>query len=72
MLEATEAETVLRLPLRDFQGKNALFTLIRFPLPSLVPFQALSLNLRSALGADGPSCGCSLLVSTDVLSGSCN
>lgn len=33
---------------------------------------SLPLNLGSALLTDGPSCGCSLLVSTDVLCSSCN
>lgn len=50
MLEATEAETVLRLPLRDFQGKNALFTLIRV---SPVFTRALSSTLPKSAQCTG-------------------
>lgn len=48
MLEATEAETVLRLPLWDFQGKNALFMLIW-----VSPDHALSGTLPKSAGCIG-------------------
>lgn len=48
MLEATEAEMVLRLPLWDFQGKNALFVLIW-----VSPDHALSGTLPKSAGCIG-------------------